>query len=117
MNYVVIVEAGIPWRNKKTMLTRSIKHQDDKKMEASGATEHSKDVMGSAIDPRTLAELHNIHECKIRELLEINNLETKTEYNKSIKVLNKDRGNIVKTDSRKPFFININMIRYANAMK
>ena len=49
MNYVVIVEAGIPWRNKKTMLTRSIKHQDDKKMEASGATEHSKDVMGSAI--------------------------------------------------------------------
>ena len=41
----------------------------------------------------------NIRERKIREWLEINNLETKAQYDKSIKVLNRDRGNIVNTNS------------------
>ena len=67
--------------------------------------------------PKTLAKLYNIHERKIRESLEINNLETKAEYDKSIKVLNRDRGNIVNTNSWKPLFRKINMVRHANAMK
>ena len=60
-------------------------------------------VMGGLIGctQKTLAKLSNIHKRKIRESLEINNLETKAEYNKSIKVLNRDRGNIVNTNSWK----------------
>ena len=66
---------------------------------------------------KSLAKLSNIHECKIKESLEINNLETKAEYDKSIKVLNRDRGNIVNSNSWKPLFRKINMVRHANAMK
>ena len=54
---------------------------------------------------------------KIKESLEIKNLDTKAEYNKSIKVLNRDRGNIVNTNSWQPLFRKINMERHANAMK
>ena len=43
------------------------------------------------------------------ESLEINNLGTKGEYSKSIKVLNRDQGNIVNTNSWKPFFRKINV--------
>ena len=64
-----------------------------------------------------VAKLHNIHERKIRELIEINNLETKGEYCKSIKVLNRDRGNLVNTNFQKHLFSKINMVRHANAMK
>ena len=62
-------------------------------MEALGATEHSIDCHGqfSWLHPKTLANLPNIHERKISDLLEINNLETKVEYDKFIKVLNRDR--------------------------
>ena len=107
---------------KKRVLTRSIEHQEDSmagKWEASGATEHSKECHGrfNWLHPKTLAKLSNIHERKIRESLEINNLETKAEYDKSIKVLNRDRGNIVNTNSWKPLFRKINMVRHANAMK
>ena len=82
-------------RQKKRVLTRSIEHQEDNmagKWEASGATEHCKDCHGrfNWLHPKTLAKLSNIRERKIRELLEINNLETKAEYDKSIKVLNRD---------------------------
>ena len=45
------------------------------------------------------------------------NLEKKAEYDKSIKVLNKDRGNIVDTNSWTPLFRKVNMVRHANAMK
>ena len=56
-------------------------------------------VMGGLIGctQKHLQNCFNIHERKIRELLEINNLETKAEYDKSIKVLNSDRGNTVNT--------------------
>ena len=112
----------IHWRNKKRVFTRSIEHQEDSmtgKWEASGATEHSKDCHGrfNWLHPQTLAKLSNIHERKIRESLEINNLETKAEYDKSIKVVNRDRGNIVNTNSWKPLFRKINMVRHANVMK
>ena len=45
------------------------------------------------------------------------NLETKPEYNKSIKVLNRDQDNIVTTISWKPLFRKINMVRHVNVMK
>ena len=64
-----------------------------------------------------LAKLSNIHKHKIRESSEIKNLETKAEYDQSMKVLNKGRGNIVKTNSWKLLFRKINMVRRANAMK
>ena len=67
--------------------------------------------------PKTLAKLPNIRKRKIRESLEINNLERKAEYDKSIKVLNRDRSNIVNTNSWKPLFRKINMVRHANAME
>ena len=109
------------------MLTRSIEHQEYSmvgKWEASGATEHSttehsKDCHGwfNWLHPKTFAKLSNIHERKIRESLETNNLETKAEYDKSIKVLNRDRGNTGNTNSWKPLFRKINMVRHDNAMK
>ena len=109
-------------KQKKRVLTRSIEHQEDSmtgRWEASGATEHSKDYHGrfNWLHSKTLAKLSNINERKIRESLEINNLETKVEYNKSIKVLNRDRGNIVNTNSWKLLFRKINMVRHANVMK
>ena len=87
---------------KKRVFTQSIEPQEDSmtgKWEASGATEHSKDCHGwfNWLHPKTFAKLSNIHERKIRESLETNNLETKAEYDKSIKVLNRDRGNTVNT--------------------
>ena len=104
---------------KRRVLTRSIENQEDSmtgKWEASGATEHSKDCHGQFnwLHPKTLAKLSNIHERKIRESLEINNLETKAEYDKSIKVLNRDRGNIVNTISWKPLFRKINVMTKTN---
>ena len=91
-------------KQKKLVLTRSIKHQEDSmagKWEALGATEHSKNCHGQFnwLYPKTLAKLSNIHERKIRKSLEINNLKTKAEYSKSIKVLNRDRSNIINTNS------------------
>ena len=58
-----------------------------------------------------------MHERKIRESLEINNSEIKAEYDKSIKVLKRGRGNIVNTNSWKPLFRKINIVRHANSMK
>ena len=53
----------------------------------------------------------NIHERRIEESLQVNNLETKVEYGKTIKVLNRDRGNAVNANSWKPMFCKINMVR------
>ena len=89
------------------------------KWEASSATEHSKDchVPFNWLHPKTLAKLSNILERKIRESLEINNVETKAECDKLIKVLNRDWVNTVNMNSWKPLFGKINMVRHANAMK
>ena len=114
----------IHWRNKKAC-THSINWTPRMecsiagKWEASGATEHSKDCYGrfNLLHPKTLAKLSNIHERKIRESLDINNLETKAENDKSIKVLNRDRGNIVNRNWWKPLFRRINMSHHAKAMK
>ena len=76
------------------------------KWEALGATEHSKDCHEwfNWLQPKVLVKLPNILERKIGESLEMNNLEKKAEYDKSIKVLNKDRGNIVNTNLWKLLF-------------
>ena len=115
-------KVNYPEGTKKRVLTRSLEHQEDSKAgksEASAATEHSKNCHGrfNWLQPKTLAKLSNTHERKIKESLEINNLETKAEYDKSIKVLNRDRGNIVNTNSWKPLFRRINMVCHANATK
>ena len=101
------------------MLTQSIEHQEDSmagKWEASDAVEHSKDRHGQVnwLHPKTLAKLSNIHERKIRESLEINNLETKSEYDESIKVLNIDRGNKLTRIHGSPCFVRL--IWYAMLM-
>ena len=89
------------------------------KWEASSATEHFKDCHKwfNWLHPKTLAKLPNIHERKIKKSLGINNLETKAKYDRSIKTLNRDRGNIVNTNSLKLLFRQINMVRHANVMK
>ena len=107
---------------KKLVLTQSIEHQEDsmaEKWKASDGTEHSKDCHGlfNWVHRKALAKLDNIHERTIRESLEVSNLDTKAGYNKTIKVLNRHRGNIVNTNSWKPLFRKINMGRCANAMK
>ena len=73
-------------------------------------------IMGGLIS-KMLAKLSNMHERKIGESLEINNLETKAEYDKSTKVLNSDQINIVNTNSWKPLFHKINMLLHANVMQ
>ena len=109
-------------KQKKCVLTRSIEHQESSmtgNWEAQDRTEYSKDCQGwyNCLYQKTLAKLHNMHKHKIRESLKISNLETKAEYDKFIKVLNRDRGNIVNTNSWKPLFRKINMVRHANVMK
>ena len=69
-------------KQKKRVLTRSIEQHEDSmagKWEASSAPEHSKDCHGrfNWLHAKVLTKLSNIHERKIRESLEINNLETK----------------------------------------
>ena len=104
------------------MLTQSIEHQEDsmaEKWKTLDVTEHSKDCHGlfNWVHRKTLAKFLNIHERKIRESLEVNNLDTKAGYKKTIKVLNRHQGNIVNTNSWKPLFRKINMGSYANAIK
>ena len=97
---------------KKRVLTRPIEQQGDGmigKWEGSGVTELSNDCHGllNWLQPKTLAKFRNIQECKIRESLEINNLETKAEYNKPIKVLNRDRGSIATRFHGSPCFVRL----------
>ena len=83
------------------------------KWESSGISEHFKDCHGNCnwIHPKTLARIPTTYQRKIRESLEINNLETLAENDTSITVLNRDRGNIVDTNSWKPLFRQINDAR------
>ena len=89
------------------------------KWEKLGATQHSKDCHGrfNWLNIQTFAKSPKMHERKIRESLEMNNLETKAEYDKSINVLIRDWSNIVNTNSWKPLFCEITMLRHANVIK
>ena len=85
---------------KKKILTRTIEHQQDSfkgKWDNSGATEHSLTCHGQFnwIHPKTIARENDYRTRKIREALEIK----KAKYNKKIKILNRDEGNLVKTNT------------------
>ena len=85
---------------KKKILTRTIEHQQDSfkgKWDNSGATEHSLTCLGQFnwIHPKTIARENDYRKRKIREALEIK----KAKYNKKIKFLNKDEGNLVKPNT------------------
>ena len=56
------------------------------------------------IYPKTIARENNYRRRKMREALEIK----KVKYNKKIKVLNRDEGNLVRTNTWTPLLANIN---------
>ena len=90
---------------KKKVITRTIEHQQDNfngKWESSGATEHFLEYHGQFnwINPKTLSAEQQYHRRKIRESLEIKKAKT----NKRRKVLNRDEGNLVKTNTWTPLF-------------
>ena len=92
---------------KKKLLTRCIEHQQNSikgNWESSGATEHTKGCHGQFnwIHPRTIAVMSNMYKRKVREALEINRLTTLNETDKTFKVLNRDNGDYVTTNSWKP---------------
>ena len=94
---------------KKKILTRTIEHQQDSfkgKWDISGATEHSLTCRRQFnwIQPKTIARENDYRRRKIREALEIK----KAKYNKKIKVLNRDEGNLVRTNTWTPLLANIN---------
>ena len=86
-----------------------IEHQQDsfkEKWDNSGATEHSLTChrQFNWIHPKTIARENDYRRRKMREGLEIK----KAKYNKKIKVLNRDEGNLVKTNTWAPLLANIN---------
>ena len=96
---------------KKKILTRTIEHQQDSfkgKWDNSGATEHSLTChrQFNWIHPKTIARENDYRRRKMRQGLEIK----KAKYNKKIKVLNRDEGNLVSTNTWTPLLANINDI-------
>ena len=94
---------------KKKILTRTIEHQQDSfkgKWDNSRATEHTLTCHGQFnwIHPKTIARENDYRKRKIWEALEIK----KAKYNKKIKVLNREEGNLVKTNTWTPLLANIN---------
>ena len=86
-------------KTKKKVITRTIEHQQDSfngKWESSGATEHCLECHGQFnwMNPKTLSTGQQYHRRKIRESLEI-----KRAKNEQRKVLNRDEGNLVKTNT------------------
>ena len=74
--------------------------------EPSGATEHTKECheQFNWIYPRTIAIMSNMYKRKVREDLEINRLKTLNETRKTFKILNRDNGDYVTTNSWKQLF-------------
>ena len=94
---------------KKKILTKTIEHQEDSfkgKWDNSRATEHTLICHGQFnwIHPKTIDRESGYRKRKIRESLEIK----KAKFNKKIKVLNRDEGNLVKTNIWTPLLANIN---------
>ena len=90
---------------KKKVITRTIEHQQDSfngKWESSDATEHCLECHGQFnwINPKTLPTEQQYHRRKTRELLEIKKAKT----NKRRKILNRDEGHLVKTNTWTPLF-------------
>ena len=77
-----------------------MEHQQDSfngKSESSGATEHCLECHGefNSINPKTLSTEQQYYRRKIRESLEIK----KAKMSKRREVLNRDEGNLVKTNT------------------
>ena len=94
---------------KKKVLTRCVEYQQDSikaNWESSGATEHTKECHGqfSWIHPRTISIMSNMYKRKVREALGVNRLKTLSEIDKTFKVLNKQNGDYITTNSWKPLF-------------
>ena len=90
--------------SKKKVLTRTIDHQQDSikgKWESSGATEHCLTCHGQFnwIHPKSIKIEPKYYERKIREALDIKKAKCS-----DVKVLNRDEGNIFKTNSWTPLF-------------
>ena len=95
--------------SKKKVSRRCIEHQQDSiksNWESSGTTEHTKECHGQFnwIHWRTITLMSNMYKRKVREVLEINRLKTLNETDKTFKVLNRDNGDYVTTNSWKPLF-------------
>ena len=93
--------------SKKNVLTRCIEHQQDSikgNWESSGATEHTKQCheQFNWVHPRTIAVVSNMYKRKVREAFEINRLKTLNETDKTFKMLNRDNGDYVTTNSWTP---------------
>ena len=85
-------------KTKKKVITRTTEHQQDSfngKWESSGTTEHCLECHGQFnwINPKTLSTEQQYHRRKRRESLEM------VKTNKRRKVLNRDEGNLVKTNT------------------
>ena len=94
---------------KKKILRKTIEHQQGSfkgKWDNSGATEHTLTYHGqfNCIHPKTIARQNDYRKIKIQEALEIK----KAKYNIKIKVLNRDEGNLVKTNIWTPLLADIN---------
>ena len=94
---------------KKKILTRTIEHQQDsfkRKWDNSGATEQTltRQRQFNWIHPKTIAREKDYRKRKLREALEIK----KAKFNKKIKVLNRDKGNLIKTNTWTPLLVNKN---------
>ena len=90
---------------KKKVITRTIEHQQDsfnRKWESWGATKHCLEFHGQFnwINRKTWSTEQQYHRRKIRVSLEIK----KTKTNKRRKVLNRDEGNVLKTNTWTPLF-------------
>ena len=91
--------------SKKKVITRTIEHQQDSfkgTWESSGPTEHCLECHGqfSWINPKFLSTEQQYHRRKTRGPLEIK----KAKANKTRKVLNRDEGNLVNTNTWIPLF-------------
>ena len=89
---------------KNKVITKTIEHQQDSfngKWESSCATGHCLEChrQFNWIKPKTLSTEQQYHRRKIRESLEI-----KKAKNEQRKVLNRDEGNLVKTNTWTPLF-------------
>ena len=94
---------------KKKVLKRNIERQQDSfkgKWDNSGATEDSLTCHGqfNTIHTKAIARENDYRRRKIRKALEIK----KAKYNKKIKVLSRDEGNLFRTNTWTPLLGNIN---------
>ena len=93
-------------KTKKKIISRSIEHQQESikdNWSSSGATEHTKECHGHLdwLHPKTFSMKNRYYHRKDKESLEIDMVVVR--YGED-KVLNRDNGNFVKTNTWKPLF-------------